>query len=623
MIDNFLRRFTVRRRIIGGFLALILLLGLSLPLVVANYQFLTGRLQQVTNVESRIDRLLLLSSARIASSRVNLLRYVQDYAPSTYAALDDIDQATQLLEQAQGLITSPEQQASVATVLAALADYETLIGEIETVRQAGGGHKAVRLESQAFRYGNDIGQRIELIVRDSEARIAASNEIVLLETERRQFFLAATWIGVTILSLILALLITRSITRPVEELRDGAEAFRQRQLDIAVPTAGADELSLLARTFNQLAAELSKLYRDLEQRVADRTRELERRSSHLEASAKVGRAVTSILETDELIRQVVDLIREQFNLYYVGLFLVDGAGEWAVLRAGTGEAGQAMLARGHRIKAGEGMIGWSVVNAQPRVALEAGEDAVRLATAELPETRSEAAIPLRSRGQVLGALTVQDTQPSAFDQDTIAVLQTMADQVAVALDNARLFSESQAALEASRRAYGELSSGAWRELIHAQPEWGFAYTHRTILPVEGDWRPDMLRAIQTGQSIASQGENEHSLAIPLKVRDQVIGVLSFEKSESGIAWTSEEVVLLETLVEQLGMALESARLYQDTQRRATREQLMGQVTSRMREALDLETVLKTAADEMRQVLGLEEFVISLATERADNESASN
>ncbi len=367
--------------------------------------------------------------------------------------------------------------------------------------------------------------------------------------------------------------------------------------------------------------------------MAERTQDLENRSAYLEATAEVGRVATSILDTDQLIQQVVELIRERFGLYYVGLFLVDEAREWAVLRAGTGVAGQIMLARGHRIKVGTGMIGWSVAHTQPRVALEAGEDAVRLATPELPDTRSEAALPLHSRGQVLGALSVQHAQPGAFDKDTLAVLQTMADQVAVALDNARLFAESQATLEAASRAYGELSLRAWNDLSRTRPEWGYRFAQTSVTPVKGDWRPEMLQAVQTGQSVQTDHEPPGSpsrersrwvevgdgtegpmLAIPLKVRDHVVGALSFRKGNTEKAWTTEEVVLLETLAEQLSLALESARLHQDTQRRAARERVVSEVTARIRETLDLETVLKAAAEEMRQALGLEEFAVSLATD---------
>jgi GAF domain-containing protein len=340
-------------------------------------------------------------------------------------------------------------------------------------------------------------------------------------------------------------------------------------------------------------------------------RELQERSTQVEAAAEVGRAATSILEIDRLIQQVVELIRERFNLYYVGLFLIDEAGEWAVLRAGTGEAGQAMLARGHQIKIGEGMVGWSVAHAQARVALEVAEDAVRLATAELPDTRSEAALPLRSRGQVLGALTVQSTQPSIFDQDTMVALQIMADQVAVALDNAHLFAEAREALEAERRAYGELSREAWGELLKVRPNLGFLKSRRLLSPAGDLWRPEMETALQTGQTILGE-DGATSLTTLIKVRGQVIGVIGARKPDDAGAWTQDEIALLGTLAEQLSVALESARLYQDTQRRAVRERLTGEVTARMRETFDVETVLKTAAQEVRQALGLPEVVVRLA-----------
>jgi GAF domain-containing protein len=361
-----------------------------------------------------------------------------------------------------------------------------------------------------------------------------------------------------------------------------------------------------------------------------RTRDLERRSLQMTASAEVSRAATSILETDRLIRQVVELIRERFDLYYVGLFLVDEAGEWAVLRAGTGEAGRAMLARGHRIKVGEGMVGWSVAHAQARVALEAGQDAVRLAMTELPDTRSEAALPLHSRGQVIGALTVQSTQPVAFDQDTITALQTMADQVAVALDNARLFTESGATLEAERRAYGEVGRQAWAELLRARTDWGYRYAHKSIAPAEDDLQAEMRQAARTGQTVqrspelatGGNGEGEPTLAIPLKLRGQVVGVLGFRRGESDERWTTEAVTLLETLAEQLSVALESARLYQDTQRRAEHERLIGEVTARMRETMDVDAVLQTAVHEMRQILGLAEVEVRMGIGLAPGEAAA-
>ncbi len=224
----------------------------------------------------------------------------------------------------------------------------------------------------------------------------------------------------------------------------------------AVDVRARNEVGHLARSFVQMTDKLRRLLDQLvgEEELRQAKETAEAASRAMEASARVSHAAASILDPDQLMAQVVELIREHFGLYYVGLFLVDEAGEWAVLRAGTGVAGQAMLSRGHRIRVGQGMVGWSVAQDQARVALQAEADAMRLSPGELPDTQSEAALPLRTREAVVGALTVQSTEPDAFDERMLSALQVMADQVAVALDNARLYVESQEALEAVRRAYG-------------------------------------------------------------------------------------------------------------------------------------------------------------------------
>jgi GAF domain-containing protein/HAMP domain-containing protein len=413
-------------------------------------------------------------------------------------------------------------------------------------------------------------------------------------------------VGVVLL-LMMAWLIFRQAFQPINSLTDTVAAITAGDLTRTAPVESEDEIGALAHAFNSMTSQLRGLIGSLEQRVAERTR-------HLEAAAEVGRAATSILASDQLTRQVVDLIRERFDLYYVGLFLADETGGWAVLRAGTGTAGQAMLTRGHRLPVDDrSMIGWCIRHAQARVAQEATQDAVRLATPELPETRSEAALPLRSHERVLGALTVQSTQPNAFDQAALTALQTMADQVAVALDNARLFAESQEALEATRRASAELGHEAWNRLLAARPKLGYLSTERGVADAGDIWRPEMEQAWREGQTVQANGAGDESkrlLAVPIKVRGSVIGVLDTHKPE-GRDWTPEEIALLETLADQLGVALESARLFDDTQRRAAREQLTSQVTSRMRESLDIDRVLQTAVREFGETLGAAEVKIRL------------
>ena len=470
------------------------------------------------------------------------------------------------------------------------------------------------------------------------------NEDFLSALSQLQAIALAFIAGGVLLLLGLMVLTVRQALQPVGGLTETAVAIAGGDLERSAPVESEDEFGTLGRAFNRMTGQLRDLIGGLEQRVAERTADLERRSAYLQASAEVGRAVGSILDADALAGQVVELIRERFGLYYVGLFLTDatrpaspggdlrgasGTGGWAVLQAGTGEAGRAMLARGHRVQVGQGMVGWSIAHAQARVALQAEADAVRLATPELSETRSEAALPLRSRGHVLGALTVQSTEAQAFDADAIAVLQTMADQVAVALDNARLFEESREALESVRRAYGEVSREAWGELLHGRQEWGYRYAQGAMEPTArgGPWPAEMVQAVETGQSVASPGqqaspdqpgrEDGAVLAIPLKVRNEVVGVLSFRKDPGDPlrGWTTEEKDLLEALIDQVGTALDSARLYQATQQRAVRERLTSEVTARIRETLDMETVLRTAVQEVRQALGLPEVVVRLRDPR--------
>ncbi|MBN1954311.1 MAG: GAF domain-containing protein [Anaerolineae bacterium] len=640
-IDRFLRRFSVRGRIVSGFLILVALAGLTVPLTVANQSFVTDRLRQITEVETRADRLLLLASTRIESSRVNLMRYVQDYAPSAYQALDDVDQATGLLAEAQGLIALPEQQATLATLSSALADYRELVGEVQAARSQGQEQAVSQILFQAYRLGNDIGQRIEQVVRLSEGRVAAANQTVYDEAQRRLILLLSGYAGLGILGLVLAYLVQRSITEPVADLRRGAEAFRQGEMQIGIPVVGADELTLLARTFNELAAQVGDLIGTLEQRVADRTRTLERRAVELATAAGVGRAAASILDLGALTRQVVELVRDGFGLYYTGLFLMDERGEFAVLEAGTGEAGRRMKEAGHRLEVGGmSMVGAACARRAARIALDVGQEAVRFDNPLLPDTRSEMALPLVAGDRVLGALDVQSSEPAAFSQEDIAVLQLVADQVAVAIANARLFGEVQSALEAERRAYGEIGRESWARLSRGQVGLGYYSDERGVAPVTlhrtngaagevgqahgpevgqahgpaptggaGKGHPDDT----TGKALPEK--HRHSAALrgtldgetalaPIKVRDEVVGVIDARKPQGSGRWTAEELEVLETLTDQLGVALDGARLYQETQRRVVQERLTAEVTARMRQTLDVDAVLRTAVQEMGAALGL-------------------
>ncbi len=440
-------------------------------------------------------------------------------------------------------------------------------------------------------------------------------KVTVEQLERQQSSTTFTVLGLALLTLFIsvsiAYIVTGQIIQPVQALGEAAERLGAGELDVRATVYGSDEIGATASAFNLMADRLQEVLAGLEQRVSERTR-------GLQTAAEVARATTSVLDPDELLQQVVDLARERFHLYYVGLFLLDKepgdpGRAFAVLRAGTGKAGQIMVEQGHKLEVGGGsMIGQCVVRTEARIALDVGEEAIRFDNPFLPETRSEMALPLRSRGRVIGAMTVQSTEGAAFDETDIAVMQTMADQVAVAIDNAQLFAESQDALETTRRAYGEISRQAWTEMLHARPDLGYRYAHHSVALADDAWQPEMIQAARTGESVQKRDSGGKSaLAIPLKVRGQVVGVLDFRKSENSEQWTDEETALLETLVDQLSVALESARLYQETQRRAARERLTREITDKMRRAASVEDIVQAAVDELHNELGTSRTFVRL------------
>lgn len=428
------------------------------------------------------------------------------------------------------------------------------------------------------------------------------------------------------LAFLVGWLLGNNLSGAINTIIQEVERLSADNLDRRIQIERNDEIGTLALVINNLAGRVRHRLLDLEEQVTSHMDVMGQRSSYLEATSQLSQSIATILDIDELITQTVDQIQQRFDLYYVGLFMVDAGREWAVLKAGTGAAGETMVGRGHRIKIGSGMIGWSIANAQPRIAQAAGRDAVRLATSELPETRSEAALPLRSRGQVLGALTIQSSIPEAFDESAITALQIMADQVAIALDNAQLYTESQAALEAERRASRLVGQADWERFTRTRAEWGYRFADEELMPADGEWTPEMEQASQTRKAVL--GDNG-DLAIPITVRDLVVGVLRFRRRNSGRngpspgeangsrSWTPDEISTLETILTQVGQAIESAQLYRETQRRAAQEQLAGEVTTQMRASLDIDTVIRTAIREISEKLDITQVEVHLGEASSD------
>jgi GAF domain-containing protein/HAMP domain-containing protein len=415
------------------------------------------------------------------------------------------------------------------------------------------------------------------------------------------------------------LFLTQRITAPLRHLSESTLRIASGDYAARVWEFPTGEYRDISQVFNMLLNEREELLTTIEESESVRAREQARRERDLEVSAAVGRVVAATSDTQALSRHVVELLREEFGLYYVGLYLLDEGRRWAVLYAGTGEAGKNLLARGYRISVSVGAVGWAITNGEARVLNDIDPEEREEIPPELPYSRAEAVMPLRSRGRVLGTLVLHSYHTGAFDEEGILVLQTIADQIAVAIDSIRLFAERQEAMDRLQEVYGEATRAAWGELLETRFPQGSGY-RAELLGVEqvassspSEWSPEARRAWEHGVPVygeAGDGEGgQVPLALPIKSRDEVIGVIDVDKRSDAGAWTEEEVRQLQELIQQLAVTLESARLYEETQRSAASEQVVGEVTANIRALLDVDAILQTTVQDVRTKLGLAEAEI--------------
>jgi len=365
-----------------------------------------------------------------------------------------------------------------------------------------------------------------------------------------------------------------------------------RRLNESVQQARRNEQAQI-----QANQELQVLRASLQAQVDENT-------AHLRAAADVNRTVVTLLDPEQLLQSTAKFVQQRFGMHCVGLFRLEESGQAAILRASAGPVGE-IWQPGYRLPVDlHSLIGECAVSRR----MIKTQDAARLS--EMPGVQAAAALPLESRGEMMGVLAVYTERPQALDDSLLAALRIVADQVVVALDNALLFERLEESVDAERRVYGQMSAEAWQQLFHTQAQISVLSQSQGVALSSDPLRPEMRQALHQKEPALS-AEDHTGLALPIKVRDQVIGVLGGRKPGGGGRWTAEEIEMLQTLTDQLGVALESARLYQDTQRRAARERAISEVTGRMREPVELEDVLKVAVDQIRQALDLDELVLRL------------
>ncbi len=351
-----------------------------------------------------------------------------------------------------------------------------------------------------------------------------------------------------------------------------------------------DEFRSVADQFQSALGFLSRDRADLEKRVEERTIGLVKKTEQLRAASYIAHQTATIQDLDSILKLVADLVTNQFGVYHTGIFLINETRDEVVLVAASSEGGRKMLANGCSFKVGaQDIVGIVAELKKPRIALDIGTDAVSFNHPNLPMTRSEIALPLLIRDRVLGVLDIQSDQPSAFTVEEIDVLQTLTDQVAVAIENTRLLEEAQTALTQIETLTAVRTREAWRQHVK---EGNYTYTYTPL-------------GIRTGKSFE---ETEHGLEIPISLRGQTIGTITVARKDA-MPWNQIDKDLINEVAYQTGLALENVRLVEEATQRARQEQTVGELAARFSQSLDLDSLLQTAARELGQVADVTEVSV--------------
>jgi GAF domain-containing protein len=359
----------------------------------------------------------------------------------------------------------------------------------------------------------------------------------------------------------------------------------------------------------------------LNEKISDLETEVDRRRSKMLAARQISREITQQSALQDLLNDSVDLICSQFEFYYAGIFLSDERNEFAVLRAASGDAGKQLLSQGHKLRIREeGIVGYVVARGETRLALDVGEDSVHFKNPLLPGTRSEVGIPLKTGSKIIGALDVQSDKETAFTEEDIDILQSIADQLASAIDKSIYISDLESQINELLIGSGESTRGVWRSHLYgSRRNLSFIYRDDQLIseastPLLSDISEPTEEAHTSDSESGATNPTETVYSLPIKLRDQVLGMIKVRYN--GRKMPVRMVNLVNIATDRLAVALENARLLENIQERAEREHTVGEISTKVRSSQTIEAIMQTAVSELGKTLGVNEVSIQLKT--ADN-----
>lgn len=411
-----------------------------------------------------------------------------------------------------------------------------------------------------------------------------------------------------------AFLIAYLLARPVQELAGAARRIEQGELDVQIEVKSQDEVGQLANAFNDMAHQIKTLVDTLEQRVATRTQ-------RLEIIAALSERLTGILDFDALLQELVKQVKDNFNYYHAHVYIVDDKGQNLIMIAGVGEAGEKMKAQSHQIALDAPT---SLVARAARSGEIVSVDNVRevedwLPNPLLPDTYSEMAVPIVVEDQIVGVLDVQEDKIAGLDEGDANVLRSLANQVAVAIRNARLFDEVKIALAEAHAAQERYLVRAWKQAKVTSQGLEQLYTASDGPPLdESSMVAAKKQALAKDKPAVISLDNHQSKSVvaPVIVGQQKIGALQLHRltSEAQVdTWDEEDLALIQTVLDQVAQTAENLRLFEEIRQQASFEQLVNNIQQKLRQSPTLDDLIKTAAEELGNVLGASHGLITLGS----------
>lgn len=405
------------------------------------------------------------------------------------------------------------------------------------------------------------------------------NERVNIPASQIGFATLTDWISTTGSFLMFSAVLILGIQRLQAEIAQG-----QKQVDLAM-AALQDERNHLEQNVNSRTAELETARQSSEQRARQ-----------LEIISTVARSISAVQNLEQLLPSICETVSRQLGFYHTGIFLLDDRADYAVLQAANSAGGQRMLQRGHRLRVGTtGIVGYTAAQGEARIVLDVGADAVYFNNPDLPETRSEMALPLKTGEQIIGVLDAQSEQVGAFKEQDIALLGILANQVSVAIENARLFSQTRRALDESQSTYQQYVQQDWAYFTRTNKNSGYTF--------------DGIKATPIRKTPPAPSPN--ALTVPIKIHGLTIGSVAIRSNNPLRQWTQDEINLAQTAAERAGLAIENFRLLTEAQRRASKERTIGEVTSRVGASVNVRAIMQSAVEELGRALAGSEVTLQL------------